>query len=140
MTIPLTSYAGVVADLAPDRAGIASDPRFSAERRSKFRYPLYLSVRFHAISGLSAISGDGHTLNISRSGVLVHCQHVALDQIGAGARLDMSIEWPVLLRGKIPLQLFVQGIIVRVGASVFAARFERHQFRTRSVSSQPRFP
>jgi len=132
----MTSFASVLADLSEDRGANVPDSPYSAERRSKYRYPLDLSIRFRSVSGLSAISGEGRTLNLSSGGVLVLAQQVALHQISAGARVDFSIEWPSLLNGKIPLQLFAHGRILRLGVSVFAATFERHQFRTRRISSQ----
>lgn len=83
------------------------------------------------------MSGAGRTLNVSSGGVLVLCQHIPLNEISVGARLELSIEWPSLLLGKIPLQLVAQGRILRVGVSVFAATFEKHQIRTRKISIQP---
>jgi len=133
----MTSFHAVLADLRDYGSGIVSDQFLPAERRSKFRYPLDLTVRFRSVSGSSAISGVGRTLNISSGGVLVLCQHVVLHEISAGARLEVNIEWPSLLLGKIPLQLVAQGRILRLGASVFAGTFEKYQFRTRKLSILP---
>jgi hypothetical protein len=44
--------------------------------------------------------------------------------------VEMSFEWPALLDGRIPLQLFAVGLVVRRRTSDFAATFERYQFRT----------
>jgi hypothetical protein len=136
MAIPMSSFAGVLRDLSDDRAANVSDRPPLAERRSKYRYPLDLSIRFRSVSGLCAISGEGRTLNLSSGGVLVLAQHVALHEISEGARVELSIEWPSLLNGKIPLQLLAHGRILRLGVSVFAATFERHQFRTRRILTQ----
>ena len=109
-----------------------------AERRFKFRYPLNLSVRFRSLSQTSLFSGAGRTVNLSSKGVLVVSQQVVPQaEIGVNARLEMNIEWPSLLEGRIPLQLFAVGIVVRRGASDFAATFERYQFRTMRSSKQP---
>jgi hypothetical protein len=137
MAIPMTSFAGVLADLEHNRAGIVRDRSIPAERRSKIRYSLDLTIRFRFLSASSGFSGVGRTINLSSSGILVLYEHTALDEISAGAGLQMSIEWPSLLDDRIPLQLFAVGRIVRRGASTFAARFDRHQFRTMSVSRQP---
>jgi hypothetical protein len=137
MAIPMTSFAGVLANLEDDRARIVSDRPFPDERRSKIRYPLDLNVRFRFLSGLSGFSGVGHTINLSSSGILVFSKHIALHEISAGAGLKMTIEWPFLLDDRIPLQLFAVGRMLRRGSSTFAATFDRHQFRTMSVSRQP---
>ena len=105
--------------------GCVDERPYSAERRSKCRYPLDLSIRFRSVSGLASISGEGRTLNLSSGGVLVLARHVELHEISAGARVELSIEWPSLLNGKVPLQLFARGRILRLGVSVFAATFER---------------
>ncbi len=137
MAIPMTSFTGALAGREYDRAGIVSDQRIPDERRSKNRYPLDLSIRFRFLSRSSGFSGVGRTINLSSSGVLVFCEHFALHEIGAGANLQMSIEWPFLLDDRIPLQLFAVGQILRRGACDFAARIDRHQFRTMSVPRQP---
>jgi hypothetical protein len=135
MAIPMTSSA-VLADLEDDRSGVGFDQPSPVERRSKIRYPLDLSIRFRVLSGRSGFSATGRTINLSSGGILVFSEHVALHEIGARANLEMSIEWPSLLDARIPLQLFAMGRIVRRGPSTFAATFDRHQFRTMSVSRQ----
>jgi hypothetical protein len=110
---------------------IAADRAIGAERRVKSRYPLDLSVRFRLLSGSSLHSGAGRTVNMSSGGVLVVTKHVASrHDIRAGAKVEMSFEWPTLLDGRIPLQLLAVGLVVRGGTSDFAVAFERYQFRT----------
>jgi hypothetical protein len=65
-------------------------------------------------------------VNISSGGALVACQH----EIRAGTRVDLSIDWPSLLDGRIPLQLVMVGRVVRSGPSGFALALARYQFRT----------
>jgi hypothetical protein len=108
-----------------------------AERRSKFRYPLNLSVRFRPLAG-SLFCGAGLAVNVSSGGVLVVSQDVVSPhKISVGARMEISIEWPTLLDGRVPLQLFAVGRVVRHRASDFAATFERYQFRTLRSSNLP---
>jgi len=110
---------------------IAANRTIRAERRLKSRYPLDLSVRFRLLSGSSLYSGAGRTVNVSSGGVLVVTEHVVSQRdIRAGAKVEMSFEWPALLDGRIPLQLFAVGLVVRRRTSDFAAAFERYQFRT----------
>lgn len=125
-------------------ARVLKEPQraFRAERRIKFRYPLDLIVRFRPLTG-PLCYGAGRSVNVSSGGVLIFSQpSVALPvvsphQIRVGAPLEMSIEWPSLLDGRIPLQLFAVGRVVRYRASDFAVVFERYQFRTMSSTSLP---
>jgi hypothetical protein len=135
MPTPTNSFDQIVSVLGEHHGAIVPIP---AERRFKFRYPLNFSVRFRPLSRVSIFSGVGRTVNLSSSGVLVVSQQVVPQaEISVNARLEMNIEWPSLLEGRIPLQLFAVGIVVRRGASDFAATFERYQFRTMRTSKQP---
>jgi len=102
-----------------------------AERREKVRYPLGLSVRFRSCLSDSAFSGQGLAINMSSSGILVASQQHVVE----GALVEMSIEWPFVLNGRIPLQLTANGRILRRGPSRFAASIERYEFRTVKISN-----
>jgi len=130
------SFGKIVSVLGEHHGAIVSDRPNPTERRSRFCYPLNLSVRFRFLSGKSNFSAAGRTLNLSSSGVLVVSQQlISQPEISVPARVEMSIEWPSLLEGRVPLQLFAIGIVG--GASDFAATFERYQFRTTRSSKQP---
>jgi hypothetical protein len=103
------------------------------ERRSKVRFPLQLRVSYRTLGRGKPYTGDGWVVNMNRGGVLVSSPH----EIGAGARMELSIEWPPLLHGRIPLRFVTVGEVVRCDASSFAVMLERHQFRTakRKVTS-----
>ena len=98
----------------------------SAERRLKFRYPVDLNVRLRFSAGRASFSGAGLVVNMSSRGILVASQQ----QLVVGALVEMSIQWPALLDGRVPLQLIATGRVLRREASYFAASFERHEFRT----------
>lgn len=102
------------------------------ERRAKLRFPLDLSVRFGSSRAGACLPGEGIIVDVSSGGVLV----VSNDQPPVGELVEMRIEWPALLHGTVPLQLVVQGRILRRGPSHFAAGIERHEFRTIKRSSQ----
>jgi PilZ domain len=107
------------------------------DRRLKVRFPLDLSVHFRPLSG-APFSGAGRAVNVSSGGVLVVSkQDVWRQGIRVGAWVELKIEWPSLLEGKIPLQLFAVGRVVRLRTSDFAAAFERYQFRTVRSSGLP---
>ena len=125
------SFGRIVSFLEDRRGAMASHWPILTERRTNSRYPLDLSVRFRLISPASSLSGTGRTVNLSAGGLLLATQGVVSgNEISAGARLEISIEWPVLLDGRIPLQLFAVGWVVRGGATNFAVVFQHHQFRT----------
>jgi hypothetical protein len=70
---------------------------------------------------------------MSSGGILVVSQHA----IVVGELVELRIEWPLLLDGRIPLQLIATGRVLRGGTFHFAAAFERHEFRTLRSSSLP---
>ncbi len=109
-----------------------------AERRSKLRYPLDLSVRFRYFAGGSLLFGAGRTVDVSSGGILVASTRIIPPhEINVGEDVEMSIEWPPLLDGRISLQLFAVGWVVRRRPFDFAVSFERYQLRTMKRSSQP---
>jgi hypothetical protein len=109
------------------------------ERRSKIRYPLGLNVRFRYFAEGSFLFGLGRTVDVSSGGVLVVFPHILSQRaISVGDEVEMGIEWPPLLDGRISLQLFAVGCVVRRRPSDFAASFERYQLRTMKSSSEPR--
>jgi len=120
----------------PDVA-IAANRPIRVERRLNFRYPLDLSVRYRSFAEGSLLCGVGRTVDVSSGGVLVVSQHsISQQEISMGALVELSIEWPSLLDGRIPLQLFAVGRVVRSRAFIFAATLERYQFRTMKSSNR----
>ena len=104
-----------------------------SERRLKFRFPLDLVVRFRPLTG-PEFFGAGRAVNVSSRGVLVVSeQPIGRHEISVGALVEMSMAWPSLLDGRIPLQLFAVGRVVRYRGSDFAAAFENYQFRTLKI-------
>ena len=96
------------------------------ERRTKARYPVKLTVRYRAIGRSQTVNGVGQTLNMSSGGLLVSAEH----DMPPGLRLEVNVEWPLLLNGTVPLQLVAHGKVVRGGGSEFAISFAQYQFRT----------
>ena len=104
----------------------ASLSKTDIERRSKARYPVKLMVRYRTIGRSNSVNGVGQTLNMSSGGLLVSAER----EIPAGSRLEVNVEWPLLLNGTVPLQLVAHGKVVRGGGSEFAVCFAQYQFRT----------
>ena len=96
------------------------------DRRSKVRFPLELRVRYRSLTRRCPMAGIGVVKNISRSGVLVSSEQV----VGEGARVELNIEWPSLLDGRVPLQVVTIGRVVRCEPSSFAVVLAHYQFRT----------
>jgi hypothetical protein len=133
----ITSTTSLILAVAGERYGEIVSGWPVTERRLRFRYPLDLSARFRSRFEMSLFDGTGRVVNVSSGGALVASECiVSRDEIGVGAQVEMSIAWPSLLDGRIPLQLFAVGRVLRRGASDFAVAFERHQFRTLIKSSR----
>jgi hypothetical protein len=97
------------------------------ERRSKVRYPIRLSVRYRGLGRLGGVVGVGQTLDLSSSGILVESRQ---QKVGVGSRLEVSVNWPIMLEGTSPLQVVVRGRVVRSEMFRFAVSFQVYQFRT----------
>ena len=66
--------------------------------------------------------GAGRTLNISSTGILAAA---CCDRLTVGARVEITIEWPVRFDGHIPLQLVMIGSIVRCEPDRFAVAYSQ---------------
>ncbi len=102
------------------------------ERRSKLRFPLQLRVCYRTLEGESPYAGEGWVVNMNRRGVLVSSQQ----GVEVGTRMELSIDWPSLLHGKVPLRFVTIGEVVRCDASGFAVMLARYQFRTAKRNGQ----
>jgi PilZ domain len=103
-----------------------SSRMFSTERRSKVRFPLQLRASYRTLERGNSSAGEGWVVNMSRGGVLLSSRH----EIGVGAPVELSIEWPSLLHGRVPLRFVTVGKVVRCDTSSFAILLSRYQFRT----------
>jgi hypothetical protein len=63
----------------------------------------------------------------------VNAQH----EVSVGTRIELNIEWPYLLDGRVPLQLVTMGSVARCEDSSFALVLSRHQFRTTRKANMP---
>jgi hypothetical protein len=99
----------------------------TTERRIKTRYPLELTVQYQTLSEREPMCGEGQTLNVSSSGMLITAEH----ELKEGSLVKVTIEWPTLLNGKTALQLVTTGKVVRRQESSWGVAFDHYQFRTR---------
>src|SRR5262245_4509695 len=101
----------------------------AVERRESIRFPLQLRLSYRRY-GSEGECEFGSTVNVSRSGV---CFNTA-GELAVDTSLELTVKWPVLLKGAIPLDLWLFGRVVRTNGTQAAVRIERHQFRQRNGS------
>jgi hypothetical protein len=120
-----------------DREGKVPE-HIAGDRRSDKRYSILLGLRWKLIHRRRVVdAGTGTTLDLSKGGVRFESDR----PLPEGLNVELAIAWPVLLRDVAPLQLVVQGRIVRSKGGQIAMRMVQHEFRTvgmpASVSSEP---
>ena len=114
---------------------LPKDP--GADRRTSVRFPLTLDVRYSVSRRRApAKTGSGQLIALSSSGL----RFAAQGPLEPGLKLDVAIDWPVLLDGSVHLQLVVTGTVVWSSETETAVRIYRHDFRTRSVGLRAALP
>jgi PilZ domain-containing protein len=104
----------------------------SGERRADRRYEVKLAVRWALVYRRRVLdSGDGITVDLSSGGILFETDR----QLPVGRNITLSIAWPTMLNQATPLQLRIDGLVIRTAGRRVAARIERHEFRTAGGSN-----
>jgi hypothetical protein len=85
-----------------------------------------LGVRFFPPGFGTRFCAVGKTINVSSGGLLI----ISPCQVSERTELQLMLEWPTRLDGKVPLQLVVRGTVVRSEATRFAVALRSHHFRT----------
>jgi len=107
------------------------------ERRFGRRFEIALDLRWRILTGKCVNdSGTGKTIEVSSSGLSFEASR----SFPAGANLELSIDWPILLRNVAQLQLKVIGEVVRSGSGCAAVRMRHHEFRTVALSKRRSSP
>ena len=76
------------------------------DRREDRRYPIELEMRYKVVTRSRApLTGVGRTMNISSGGVLFGGDQ----SVPAGAFVELSLNWPILLQNTCPLTLVIIG-------------------------------
>jgi hypothetical protein len=105
----------------------------SIERRAKVRFPMQRELRYKLLEGDTVVaSGVGGTCNMSSGGVAFTSDQPLV----AGAFIELSISWPVLLDNQCPMRLIVFGKVVRTGLNRSACTVEKYEFRTQARTLQ----
>ena len=98
------------------------------DRRSSQRYPIELPVTYRVLRGSQSTEGGrGSSLNIGRNGVAFTTQ----GPLPLGARVELLLDWPVLLNPLCGLRLSMKGRIVRTKEHFAAMTIQTHEFKTR---------
>ena|ERR1017187_10011506 len=99
----------------------------AGERRVDRRYPILLDLRWKLIHRKRVLdSGEGRTIDLSSGGVRFESGRT----LPEGFDMELAILWPVLLHNVAPMQIVVQGRIVRSEGGQIAIRMVQHEFRT----------
>jgi hypothetical protein len=105
------------------------------ERRSDRRYDLKLDLRWKLVRRRRVMdNGVGVTVDVSRGGVRFHAGR----ELPVGSNVDLSVAWPVRLHNVAPMQLVIQGRVVRSADGWVAVRSMQHEFRTMAMSHEHR--
>ena len=102
--------------------------RHGPDRRGSIRFPVNLEVRYCVVGRRRPVeNGSGRTIDMISSGL----SFTADKLLSIGQRLEVSIDWPVLLGEGVQLRIVASGVVVRANGAVTAMRIDRHDFRTR---------
>jgi hypothetical protein len=93
------------------------------ERRGSARFHIERAVRCKSGTGVPRY---GRTVDISSSGVSFTIEELP----PLGRSVELTIDWPVLLRDRTPLKLVLFGRVVRHGPKTAVITITRHEFRT----------
>jgi len=102
-----------------------------SERRSHRRYLVDLVICCRALPSRRVVVGK--TYDISIGGV----RFTSSEILDPGTKVELAIDWPVLLDGASPLQLIGWGNVLRTGKHGTAIKIERHEFWTRGTRTVP---
>jgi hypothetical protein len=91
------------------------------DRRSQRRFPMFIYLRYI----VSGVEGVGRTLNISSNGAMIQVPQT----LPTGRRIRLFLDWPARLEDRIPLQLVVNGVILRSTAAGTAIAILSYEFR-----------
>jgi hypothetical protein len=101
--------------------------QIAGDRRLDRRYPTLLDLRWKLLHRKQVLdAGEGSTLDFSSGGVRFESGRA----LPEGFNVELAISWPALLHNITPMQLVVQGRIVRSEGGKIAIRMIQHEFRT----------
>src|SRR5438552_1114345 len=110
-------------------AGTMRMKREEHERRAKFRFPLRRELRYKVLEDEQVVqSGTGESLDMSSGGVAFQTER----DLKAGAAVELSISWPVLLDDSCPMRLIAFGQVLRSSGGLSVCSIDKYEFRTQA--------
>ena len=107
----------------PPKIGTAAG---GSERRRRIRFEIRLPLLYKVLHrGSGYTTGLGQIVNISSRGAIF----ATSSALASGIDVELSIDWPASLDGRIPLRLSVTGKIVRSDSAFAAVAFKHYYFR-----------
>jgi hypothetical protein len=117
--------------MAPTQRANVCDANYgTAERRVKTRYDLSLELSYSVLGGRrSGEVGKGRTVDVSSAAI----RFAAERPLANGLGMEIVVEWPTLLDGRVPLQLIATGLVIRTQGAETVVKIERYVFKTRKA-------
>ena len=97
------------------------------ERRNGIRFPIKSELRWTVLNRkYGPLTGKGETVDFSSSGLSFRSDV----PLTPGCRVELDVEWPVELDGRVPMKLIATGKVVRVQGHLVCISIEKKEFRT----------
>jgi hypothetical protein len=97
------------------------------ERRNGIRFPIKSAVRWVVLNRkIGPKTGKGETVDFSSSGL----SFLSDVPLSPGCRVELDVDWPVDLDGRVPMKMVANGRVVRVQGLVVCVTIEKKEFRT----------
>jgi hypothetical protein len=108
----------------------------TSERRRHTRFNFALEMSYSVFEGIDGTplgeTRTSQTIDLSSSGL----RFMAARPLPIGLHLQVNINWPVRLDGRIPLQLIANGTVVRSFGRETAIKLQSYEFKTRGAASK----
>ena len=101
-------------------APTVQDPAVRSNRRQQ-RFPISIPVKYI----VGKVAGEGVTCNVGSDGLLVKTKCV----FPQGKLIELSLDWPAMLDGRLPLQLDILGKIRWSNVRGTAVEILRYKYR-----------
>lgn len=97
------------------------------ERRVKARYPITAVARYRVLKRRRRQDPqEGLIVNIGSAGLLIETG----SPLAIRNRVEISMDWPAYLDGRVPLRLLIVGRVLRTEPRSAAIQIDKYEFRT----------
>ncbi len=101
-------------------------PLIGQERRNGIRFPIKSELRWTVLNRkIGIVTGKGETKDFSSSGIAFFSE----TPLSPGTRLELDVDWPAELDGRIPMKLLAMGKVVRAQGHLVCVTIEKKEFR-----------